>query len=94
VDTPLPSVHNGWIKIGKVIKTVDHHKIYEFISQVEKPNEELAKRFFDSKEYLIHVGYMATKPQLLLDLYQQYAPGAYAVLSKIIPAIAQKLSKP
>ncbi len=89
VDTPpsYPSVHNGWIKIGKVIKAVNGHKIYEFIRQVEKPDETTAKRFFKSKDYLIHVGYMATKPQLLLDLYEQHAPGAYAVLKKIMPAI-------
>lgn len=89
VDTPpsYPSVHNGWIKVGQVIKTINNHKIYEFIRQVEKPNEETAKRFFKDKEYLIHVGYMATKPQLLLDLYRQYASDAYSVLSKIMPAI-------
>ncbi len=89
VDTPpsYPSVHNGWIKIGQVIKEVNGHKIYEFIRQVEKPDEATAKRFFKSKDYLIHVGYMATKPQLLLDLYRQYAPDAYAVLQNIIPAI-------
>lgn len=89
VDTPpaYPSVHNGWIKIGQVIREVNSHKIYEFIRQVEKPNEETAKRFFESKDYLIHVGYMATLPQLLLEYYQQYAPDAYKVLEKIIPAI-------
>ena len=89
VDTPpsYPSVHNGWIKIGKVVKTINGHKIYEFIRQVEKPNEETAKRFFKSKDYLIHVGYMATRPGLLLDYYKTYAPGAYAILEKIMPAI-------
>lgn len=89
VDTPpsYPSVHNGWIKIGRQIKAVNGHKIYEFIRQVEKPNEETAKRFYESKDYLIHVGYMATKPQLLLDEYQRYAPDAAAILNKIRPAI-------
>lgn len=89
VDTPpsYPSVHNGWIKVGKVIKQVNGHKIYEFIRQVEKPNEETAKRFFESKDYLIHVGYMATRPQTLLDHYRQYAPDAMAILNRISPAI-------
>lgn len=89
VDTPpaYPSVHNGWIKIGKVVKQVNGHKIYEFIRQVEKPNEATAKKFFRDNRYLIHVGYMATKPGLLLDLYRQYAPAAYAVVQKILPAL-------
>ncbi|OIN89624.1 hypothetical protein COW80_04050 [Candidatus Beckwithbacteria bacterium CG22_combo_CG10-13_8_21_14_all_01_47_9] len=95
VDTPptYPSIHNGWIKIGQEIKVNGlpagkaGHKIYEFIQQVEKPDEATAKKFFSAKDYLIHVGYMATQPALLLQYYRQYAPGAYAVLEKIVPAI-------
>jgi len=89
VDTPptYPSVHNGWIKIGKKIKTVNGHKIYEFIKQVEKPDLATAKKFFKAKDYLIHVGYMATKPSLLLSYYQKYAPETYKIIKKIEPAI-------
>jgi mannose-1-phosphate guanylyltransferase len=89
VDTPptYPSVHNGWIKVGKEIKTVGSYKVYEFIRQIEKPNEETAKRLFRSKDYLIHVGYMATKPSLLLSYYQQYATDAYKVIQKIAKTI-------
>ena len=89
VDTPpaYASVHNGWIKIGKEIKQVEGHKIYEFIRQVEKPDEATAKKFFRAKDYLIHVGYMATQPSLLLEYYQTYAPEAYEVLQRIIPAV-------
>ncbi|MEA3354874.1 MAG: sugar phosphate nucleotidyltransferase [Patescibacteria group bacterium] len=89
VDTPptYPSVHNGWIKVGKQIKTVNGHKIYEFIKQIEKPNINIAKKLFKSKKYLIHVGYMATKPSLLLDLYKKYAKKTYDNLQKITPHI-------
>lgn len=89
VDTPpsYPSVHNGWIKIGAKIKEINGHQIFEFIRQVEKPNEETAKKFFKDKNYLIHVGYMATRPELLLEYYQQYAPDAYQIIGKIEPAI-------
>jgi len=89
VDTPptYPSVHNGWIKIGKHIKTVNGHKVHEFIRQVEKPNQETAKKFFKSKDYLIHVGYMATKPALLLEYYKKYAPDTYKIINKIAQTI-------
>jgi len=89
VDTPpaYPSVHNGWIEIGREVKTINSHKVYEFIRQVEKPDAATAEQFFKNNNYLIHVGYMATKPELLLKLYRQYAPEAAAVLEKIIPAI-------
>lgn len=85
VDTPpsYPSVHNGWIKIGKKIKSVGKLDVYEFIRQVEKPDEETAEEFFRSKEYLIHVGYMATKPSLLLSYYEKYTPEAYKIIIRI-----------
>jgi len=89
VDTPptYPSVSNGWIKIGKQVKTIGKHKVYEFIKQVEKPNLATAKKLFKSKDYLIHVGYMATKPSLLLSYYQKYAPSTYQIIQKIKPTI-------
>lgn len=89
VDTPptYPSVHNGWIEVGKLIKTINGHKIYEFIRQVEKPNQAIAQKFYESKKYLIHVGYMAARPSLLLSYYQKYAPQAYKIIATIQPAI-------
>lgn len=89
IDTPpsYPSVHNGWIKVGKQIQVINGHKVYEFIKQVEKPDEATAKKFFSSKNYLIHTGYMATRPSLLLQYYQQYAPKAYEIIKTIEPFI-------
>lgn len=78
-----PSIHNGWIKIGKKIRTEDGLQIYEFIKQVEKPDLATAKKFFDSGSYLIHSGYMATKPNLLLKKYQKHAPQCYKQIKKI-----------
>lgn len=85
VDTSpsYPSVHNGWIKIGKRIKKIGDNEVYEFICQVEKPDKETAKTFFRSHNYLIHVGYMAAKPALLLRYYSEYAPDAYKVINRI-----------
>jgi len=92
VDTPpsYPSVHNGWIKIGKKLKKVGKLAVYEFIHQVEKPDEDQAKEFFAAKDYLIHVGYMAARPSLLLSYYQRYAPDAYRVTQKIREKIGTK----
>ena len=91
VDTPpaYPSVHNGWIKIGRQIKTIHGRPVYEFVKQVEKPSMALAQKFFKDKSYLIHVGYMATKPALLIKYYRLYAPEAYSILARIEPAISQ-----
>ena len=54
---------------------------------MEKPDEATAKKFFADKSYLIHVGYMAFKPSLLLKYYSQYASQADKILQKISAAI-------
>lgn len=89
VDTPptYASVHNGWIEVGKKITTTSGRDVFEFISQVEKPNEATAQKLFKSHKYLIHTGYMATRPAHLLEHYKQYAPEAYQIISKISSVI-------
>lgn len=86
-----PSVHNGWIKIGKKLKTEAGFDIFEFIKQVEKPDLTKAKEFFKSGSYLIHSGYMATKPSLLLEKYKKYAPECFKIISKIAESFDTKL---
>ncbi len=78
-----PSVHNGWIEIGKKIATHAGSDVYEFIRQVEKPDITKAQEFYSSDNYLIHTGYMATKTSLLLKFYREYAPETYAIIEKI-----------
>lgn len=89
VDTPpaYPSVHNGWIQIGEKIKNSNGHDVFEFVRQVEKPDLKTAQEFYKSNNYLIHVGYMATKPSLLLSHYKTYAPQTYEILTKIQQSI-------
>ena len=85
-----PSVHNGWIKIGKKLKTEDGFEIFEFIKQVEKPDLTRAKEFFKSGSYLIHSGYMATKPALLLEKYKKHTPECYKIISTIAESFDTK----
>jgi mannose-1-phosphate guanylyltransferase len=89
VDSPpsYPSVHNGWLKIGKQVTESNGHKVFEMIEHVEKPNKKKAEEFFESKKYVIHVGYMATQPSLLLGYYERYAPQAFETVKKIERAI-------
>jgi len=78
-----PSVHNGWIQIGEKIATHDGSDVFEFIRQVEKPDLIKAQEFYQSKNYLIHTGYMATKTSLLLKFYEEYVPETYAIIERI-----------
>lgn len=78
-----PTVHNGWIEIGKKISTHEGSDVFEFIRQVEKPDLAKAQEFYSSENYLIHTGYMATKTSLLLKFYKEYAPKTFAIIEKI-----------
>lgn len=85
VDTlaTYPTVHNGWIEIGDKIKRAGKFDVFKFVRQVEKPDLSKAQEFYASNKYLIHTGYMATKPGLLLNHYRDYAPQTYAIMRKI-----------
>lgn len=89
VDTQpsYPTVHNGWIEIDDKVKTVNGFDVFQFKRFVEKPDIKRAEQFYASDNYLIHVGYMATKPGLFLKYYEEYAPQTYAILSRIINVI-------
>lgn len=84
-----PTVHNGWMKLGKEVDKVNGFKVYQLIRQVEKPNLETAKKFFKSKRYAIHTGYMAVNSRVMLDYYQEYAPKTYKTTQKIAKVFDQ-----
>ncbi len=89
VDTQAsyPTVHNGWIEIDGKVTTVNGFDVFAFKRFVEKPDIKRAEQFYASPNYLIHVGYMATKPSLFLKFYEDYAPKTYAIISRIASAI-------
>lgn len=89
VDTrpTFPSTFNGWVEIGKVVKKINGFEIHEFIRFVEKPDLSTAKKLFKSSKYLINVGYMVWKTDLMLSFYQKYQPEIYERLIKIDSAL-------
>lgn len=78
-----PSVHNGWVKVGKRIRKENSYEIFEFLKHVEKPDLKLARKYFNSGSYYIHSGYMAVRPRVLLNLYKKYAPRCFNIIQRI-----------
>lgn len=78
-----PSVHNGWVKLGKVLANVKGFQIVEIEKHVEKPNQELANKLFKEGDWLINTGYRVWKTDLMLSYYKKYQPDMYAGLVKI-----------
>lgn len=89
VDTEAsyPTVHNGWIEVDGKVTTVGEFDVFRFKRFVEKPNLKTAEQFYASDKFFIHVGYMAAKPGLFLQFYEEYAPKTYAIVSRIAAAI-------
>lgn len=83
VRPTLPSIALGYLKIGKMIKKVDGLGIFEFISQIEKPDFKEAKKYVESWEYLWHIGYSLWSAKKMLSLFQTHFHQAYEPLIKI-----------
>jgi len=81
-----PSVHNGWVKLGKVLGTIDGFKIVEIEKHIEKPNEALAKKLYESGGWLINTGYRVWKTDLMLNYYKKFQPAMHKGLERIINA--------
>lgn len=81
-----PSVHNGWVKLGKTLDTVDGFKIVEIERHIEKPNETIAERLFKEGGWLINTGYRVWKTDVMLNYYQKLQPAMYEGLEKIVQA--------
>ena len=78
-----PAVHLGWVKTGKVVGEVDRKKIVSIEKQVEKPDEETAKKFLKSGGYLWNTGYLAWRTDVMVGYYKLFAPKMFEGLEKI-----------
>jgi len=83
VRPTYPSVHVGYIQVGKMIKKINSLAIFEYVRQIEKPDIKTAKKFTTSWEYLWHAGYKVWRTQKMLALYKKFTPKVYQGLVKI-----------
>lgn len=83
VRPTLPSIALGYLKVGKMLKSDDGLAIFEFVSQIEKPDYKTAKKFVQSWEYLWHIGYSVWSAQKMLNLYEKHFKEGWEALMKI-----------
>ncbi len=79
-----PSVHNGWVHIGKKLANKNGFDVMLIDKHIEKPKEHVAKKLFESNEWLINTGYRIWKADTMLDYYKKYQPDMYKGLMKIV----------
>lgn len=85
-----PSVHNGWVELGKTLDTIDGHKVVQVTRHIEKPKMSLAKKLFTSGKWLINTGYRAWRTDVMLSYYKLYVPEMYKGLVKIAEDYGKK----
>lgn len=79
ITPTFPSTGFGYIKFDKSVQH-DAKKVLEFR---EKPNEETAKAYIQSGEYVWNSGIFIWKASVILKKYQELIPDIYVDLEKI-----------
>jgi mannose-1-phosphate guanylyltransferase len=78
-----PSIHNGWVKIGKTLERINGFEIKQIEKHKEKPKAAAAKKLYLQGGWLINTGYRVWKTDIMLNHYKNIHPEMYKGLEKI-----------
>ncbi|MFH1533767.1 MAG: mannose-1-phosphate guanylyltransferase [Nitrospirota bacterium] len=88
VTATSPNTNYGYVKLGPLFKKIDHTgpptEIYHLDSFTEKPDEETAKKFIKSGNYLWNTGIYVWKTDILLGHYKDHQPGTHEKLRRMM----------
>lgn len=87
VKAKYPNTNLGYVKIGKLLKTVDGAEVYSFEKFTEKPDFKTAEKYAASFKYLWNTGIYVWKTRAILEEVKKYLPKTYRTLEKIKKAI-------
>jgi mannose-1-phosphate guanylyltransferase len=90
VKPNYPSVHNGWVKLGKKLDEINGFDILEIEKHIEKPDAAKALKLFEEKNWLINTGYRVWKTDTMLEHYKKLQPEMYRGLEKIVDSWGTK----
>ncbi len=87
VHPTFPSVHLGYLEIGKKVREVDGFEVFEFIRHVEKPDHQLAEKFLETGNHLWNTGYFVWPLAKIMGLIEKHSPETFQSLVKIQEAL-------
>lgn len=90
VHPTFPSVHLGYLEIGKKLSQLDGFDVYEFIRHIEKPDHQTAEKFLEAGNYLWNTGYFVWPLKKIMELFKQHTPETYESLKLIQNAIGSE----
>lgn len=73
----------GYITFGKQLDTDTEQKVYEFLGFQYRPPLEDAKKFASDNQHSWNLGYFATTPRFLWELFEKSSPDIFAKLNII-----------
>ncbi|MBN2015575.1 hypothetical protein JW766_01970 [Candidatus Dojkabacteria bacterium] len=93
VNPTFPATKYGYLKIGKVLQTMNGSIVFEMIDFCEKPSKQKAEEFLKSWRYLWNTGYLIAKPKDILKIYQVALPKIYKGLMTIRESTGTNIEK-
>jgi len=83
VEAKFPNTKLGYVQTGKLLREIDGNKIYEFKKFKEKPDEETAKSYLNSGDYLWNTGFYVWQIETILEKFKKHLPDTYSRLIKM-----------
>jgi mannose-1-phosphate guanylyltransferase len=78
-----PSSNYGYLHVGGELANLEGCRVYEVSSFIEKPNADLARRYYESQEYLWNTGTFVWQAGVFLAVVKQHMPALFAGLQRI-----------
>ncbi len=79
-----PSINVGYIHLGEKKQKINGTNLYQFEGFKYKPDEETAKKFFQSGKYAWNLGYFVTTAAFVYQAFNRFAPNIYKNTEKIL----------
>ncbi len=79
-----PSINLGYIHLGENKQKINGINFYQFKGFKYKPDEETAKKFFQSGRYAWNLGYFVTTAEFIYQAFNRFAPNIYQNTEKIL----------
>jgi mannose-1-phosphate guanylyltransferase len=73
----------GWIETGDVVDVKDGISFRKFVSFKYRPDEAVARDYFQNSNFCWNLGYFVTTPQFLNSLFQQYSQDIFTITEQI-----------
>lgn len=80
----FPSVNLGYVNFGGELDNLGGINFYKFVGWKYRPDENLAKKFFQSSNYSWNLGYFVSTPKFINESFKKYAPSIFTKTQKIL----------